>query len=296
MVQEISGEMNMAKPILFYTSSAKHIAERMRIKKGRFVMKRFTDGEIYVRVLENVRRKTAWVLASTFSPAENLLELAFLLDALKRGGAIVNLIMPYFGYARQDRVVENGECLSSEVVCSLLRGFRLNKVLVIEMHSPRLKKFLKYENIVPFELFYPAACRADVVAAPDKGAVEVAKKISRACSVSFAGMEKIRPVKEKARVTMKADNVKGKRIMIIDDMISTGGTIIEAGKMLKKRGVKEVSVVATHGLFTGSAVKKLEKSPIKRIYVTNSIPQKATSRKIKVIDISGFVEGLIKKS
>ena len=152
MVQEISGEMNMAKPILFYTSSAKHIAERMRIKKGRFVMKRFTDGEIYVRVLENVRRKTAWVLASTFSPAENILELFFLLDALKRGGARVNLIMPYFGYARQDRVVENGECLSSEVVCSLLRGFRLNKVLVIEMHSKYYPELRKNQGFIVSEI------------------------------------------------------------------------------------------------------------------------------------------------
>ena len=284
--------------ILFYTGSAKHIADKIRAKvarKGRFIIKRFSDGEIYVKILESVRKKKVWVLASTFSPAENIIELLFLLDALKREGVRINLLIPYFGYARQDRVVEKGECLSAEVICRLLRSFNLRKIIIIEMHSPRLKKFLRYKNIVPYDLFSSAACSTDVIVAPDKGALDVARKVSRACRVSFASIEKFRPRKEKVKIVKITGDVRGKRAMIIDDMIAGGGTAIEACKRLLAEGAKEVNVIATHGLFVGDAIKKLEKSKIKRIYVTDSLPQKARSRKIRVIGLARFVEKIIKK-
>jgi len=144
------------------------------LRKGRFVLSRFSDGEIYCRVEESVRRRVVWVLASTQPPGDNLLELAFLLDALTRGGARVNLMVTYFGYARQDRVVEQGEALSSKVVCDVLRQFELERVLVVHMHSSRIQEFLDYRDVIPFDLFDEALGRADVVVAPDRGALGLA--------------------------------------------------------------------------------------------------------------------------
>ena len=222
-------------------------------------------------------------------------ELVFLLDALKREKARINLLMPYFGYARQDRIAERGESLSAKVICDWLKSFRLNRIIVVEMHSPRLRKFLGYKNIVPYELIYPKARKSDVIVAPDKGTIHFVKKVSRACRRPFITMLKSRPVKEKVRIAMKGGDVKGKKVLILDDMISTGSTIIEASRKLREKGAKEIYVFATHGIFADGAIRRLERSPIKRIYVTNTVPRRIRSRKIKVMDISGFIERTMRK-
>ena len=172
--------------MLFYTSSAEHIANMIRMKKGRFILTKFSDGEIYSRVEENVRGKDVWVLASTQPPADNILELAFLLDSLSRGGAKISLMILYFGYARQDRIVKEGEALSAKIVSDLLRKFDLNKILVMHIHSSRIKKFLDYEDILPIHLFSVIIRRMEVVAAPDRGALDLARKVSRYYGLALA--------------------------------------------------------------------------------------------------------------
>ncbi|MBI5065659.1 ribose-phosphate pyrophosphokinase [Candidatus Woesearchaeota archaeon] len=118
--------------MIFYTNSTKHLVGQL--KTGKFVLKRFSDGEIYAKIEENVKNKSVWVVASTFAPADNLLELVFLLDALKRCGAKTNLIVPYFGYSRQDRIVE-GECFSSKLICGWLKNFNLKKIITLNIHG-----------------------------------------------------------------------------------------------------------------------------------------------------------------
>ncbi len=275
--------------MIFYTNSTKHLVNK--IKTGRFVLKRFSDGEIYARIEEKVKNKSVWVIASTFAPADNLIELVFLLDALKRCGAKINLLVPYFGYSRQDRIVE-GECFSSKLICGWFKDFNLKRIITINIHGERLKKFLKYKDIIPFELYARIAKNFDVLVAPDKGAKANVQKLSSLCEKPLVVIEKFRPKKEQVKILELKGNVKNKRALIVDDMISTGGTIIEASKVLLQKGAKEVSVIATHGVFSGDAIKNLEKSKIKNIYVTNSIQQKK-SRKLKVIDLSGFLKKLI---
>ena len=277
--------------ILFYTNSAKHLANNIKVRKGKCTLSRFSDGEIYVKVNEKVRNKKVWVLGSTIPPADNLVELTFLLDALKRAGAKSNLLIPYFGYARQDQS-KPGECLSAQVICDWLKRTTVSKTLVIDMHSPRLKKFLRYENIIPFELFLPYVKKAEVIVAPDVGALRSAKNISKASHLPIACMEKVRSA-EKVKIVRMEGNVKGKNVVIVDDMITTGGTIVAASKQLKQQGAGTITVVATHGLFTAGAAKRIQQSPIKQVIVTNTLPQ-TPHPKVKVVNIAGFIADMLK--
>src|ERR1035437_10864237 len=145
----------------------------MRMKKGRFILAEFSDGEIYSRVEDDVRGKDVWVLASTQPPADNLLELAFLLDSLTRRGATVNLFILYFAYARQDRIVKEGEALTSKVVSDLLQSFNLKRIFVIHIHSSRIMKFFDYENVLPIGLFSAVIRKMEVVVAPARGAQDL---------------------------------------------------------------------------------------------------------------------------
>jgi len=278
--------------ILFYTNSTKHLASKIKVNKGKFEIRRFSDGEIHVKVEQDVKNKKVWVLASTLPPADNILELIFLLDVLKREKAKINLLIPYFGYARQDRLLP-GECFSSKIMCDWLRKSRLRNIAVIDLHTHRIRKFLKYKNMVPFEIYAQIAKKMDVVVAPDKGALPNARSISKACRIPLASMEKIRPEKEKIKMIKIKGSVKGKKVLIVDDMISTGSTIVEAAKIMMKKGAKEVSVIATHGIFSDDAIKKINKSRIKKVYVTNTIHQKSHSKKIKVIDISDYLKNIM---
>ena len=199
----------------------------------------------------------------------------------------------YFGYARQDRIVKEGEALSSKVVSDLLRKSPLNKVLVMHIHSSRIKKFLDFEDVLPIRLFSAVIRRMEVVAAPDRGALNLARKVSGNYGLGLAYMQKSRPGAEKVEITRLVGNVEGKKVVIVDDMISTGETVIKAGQRLMKSGAKEVHVIATHGVFSGNAVKNLERSGIKSVHVTNSIKPNYKSRMIKTVDVSKFVEGLM---
>lgn len=279
--------------LLFCTSSAKHLARRIGLKAGRLVLRRFSDGEVYCRVEEDVRGRSVWVVASTQPPGDNVLELAFLLDSLTRGGAEVNLLITYFAYARQDRVVKEGEALSSKVICDMLKRFQLNQIFVVHIHSSRIRKFLSYRDIVPTDLFSPVIRRADIVAAPDKGALGLATGVSERYGKALAYMEKSRPGAEEVEMVRLVGEVEGRRVVVVDDMISTGGTVIKASELLMDSGAKEVSVVATHGVFSGNAVEDLERSRIKAVYVTNSIRPHRESKLLKTVDLSKLLARVV---
>ncbi len=283
--------------MLFYTHSAEHIARRIGIKKGAFTLVKFSDGEIYCRVEEHVKGKQVWVLSSTQPPGDNMLELVFLLDSLRRAGAKVNLMILYFAYARQDRIVKKGEALSSKVISDLLRTFREEKIMILHMHSTRITKFLDFENLWPIPVFSHIIRRMEVVVAPDKGALDFAREVARRYGLPLAHMEKFRPEVEKAEITRLTGDVTGKRVVIVDDMISTGSTVIKASQRLIESGAKEVNVVATHGIFSGDAVKNLEQcGSIKSIFVTNSIKPTYKTSMITSVDISKFIAARIRQA
>ncbi|MBT5739638.1 ribose-phosphate pyrophosphokinase [Candidatus Woesearchaeota archaeon] len=271
---------------LFYTNTSKHLAQRINIRQGKFTVKKFSDGEIYIKIKEQVKNKPVLVLASIVPSEESVLELLFLLDALKREKAKINLLIPYLGYSRQDRRMV-GESLSSKVVCDLLK--QVKKINIIHVHSSKLKKFLSYNEIIPLKIYYPIIKKYDVIVAPDKGASNLVKKISQNIKIPFTSMEKVRVTPKKVKIIKVKGEVKNKKVLIIDDMISTAGTIIAASKTLQQAGAKEVSVLATHGIFSDKSIERIEKSQIKKVYVTNSLQQKHGCKKVKVIDISKVI-------
>jgi len=276
---------------LFFTPSAQHLSLKIDSAKETYISKTFSDGEKYICVEKEVKG-TVWVIASTNPPAENLLELFFLLDALQRQPTEIYLLVPYFAYARQDRLTLKGECLSTKVISDFLQPFRLKKIVVFHMHSQRAERYFDYENLLPLQLVSSLAKRMDTIVAPDKGGILFAEAVGKKCGLPVINMEKKRITDKKVEIIGVSGKVKGKKVMIVDDMIATGSTIIEATEKLLAEGAKEVYVYATHGVFSGNAREKLEKSPVKRIYVTNSLPQKANG-KIKVIDISRLLQEVI---
>ena len=279
--------------ILFYTNSTKHLVKDIKTRKGKFIIKKFSDGEYYVKIKENVKNKPVWIVASTNPPMDNLMELILLLDALKREQAKINLLITYFGYARQDRI-QKGEAFSSKLICDWFKKFKLNRIVVIHMHGERLKRFLNYENIIPIEIFSHIINKTEVIVAPDKGAIPLAKKLSEKYKLNLAIVEKSRLEKEHVKVLKIKGKVKNKKVIVTDDIISTGSTILEVSKKLKYLGASEILVISTHGIFSGNVLKRIEKSPIKKVYVTNSIFQKQRSKKVKVLSLSKLIESMIK--
>jgi ribose-phosphate pyrophosphokinase len=276
---------------LYFTPAAQHLSLNIDGMKETYVSTTFSDGEKYIRVQNRVEG-TVWVIANTNAPAENLLELFFLLDALRRLTNNVRLLIPYFAYARQDRITQEGECLGAKVISDFLRYFRIEKLVVFHMHSRRIKQYLDYEDVFPLELVSSLAKAADVVVSPDRGGIPFAKMVGKRCKLPVIHIEKKRISEQEVEVMEVSGEVKGKKAIIVDDMIATGGTIIKATEKLLSKGAKEVEVYATHGIFSGDAREKLMKSPIKQIYVTNSLPQKQGPR-ITVLDISLFLQDVI---
>ncbi|MBS3175728.1 ribose-phosphate pyrophosphokinase [Candidatus Woesearchaeota archaeon] len=278
--------------LLYYTQASKHLADQIKIRKGNFIIKKFSDGEVYVRILDHAKNKKVWVLASTQAPAEHLLELLFLLDALHREKAEISLLIPYFGYARQDRIVEPGECLSAEVVSSFIKKNKIKKIVVVHAHSALLKKFLNFEDCIPYPCYFSLAKKYDVIVAPDYGAFKVAQKLAKFVGKKVAWLEKHRPKQERVVTSKIHGKVRGKKVLIFDDLSVTGGTLLAANHVLKKHGAVHVDVLVTHGLFTPEALQKLKKEKIE-VYTTNTLYSSLDS--MHVINIAEHLEKIMKE-
>lgn len=273
--------------LIFSTKSARRIAEHIAMQHGATTIKFFSDGELFVRVDEDVRGKRVWVIASTQAPAENLLELFFLLDALEQAGARIFLFITYFAYARQV-IAAPGEAHSAQIIGSFFNQFTLEKTFILHAHSRRLHDFLEYTDARDIDFFCNAAAEYDALVAPDKGAFVWASEIAQRCNKEIVVLTKTRPDHEQVKILAVDGNVKGKRLLIIDDIISTGRTLVEAAHALKNMGATHIAAAATHGVFAGNATEFLEKSILEKILVTNSLAQQARG-KIQVHDISNFI-------
>lgn len=279
--------------IVFYTSATKHLAAELPFEQGNYISKQFSDGEWYIKIESEVAQRSVWVVAATNPPADHLIELFLLLNALNRAGATIYLLFTYFGYARQDRPIE-GEASSAQLMCTILKMFTLKKTIIIHAHSALLHTYLDFTNIIPEDLMQEKVQSYDAIAAPDQGAYEVVKALAEKSGIEPIFLSKIRPEQEIVKILEYDGIVRARNIIIIDDMIATGNTIIEVAKILQKLGATQVSVWATHGIFSGDAYDAIEKSSIKKIYVTNTLPQKRSSSRIEVISIAPLVEKIIK--
>ena len=287
---------------------ADSVAKSLDAKLGNLAISRFADGEIFVQIKENVRGLHTFVIQSTCPPVnENYMELFLILDALKRASAQeITLVMPYYGYSRQDRKSAPRVPISAKCVADMLAVAGVDRLLVVDLHSPQIQGFFN----LPVDNLFAAPVLAQswqelhssndlVIVSPDAGGAErarfFAKKINGA---SVAMIDKRRQEHNKAKALNLIGDVKGKTALILDDMIDTAGTLCEASQKLMDFGAKEVMALATHPLFSGPAIQNIKKSCLKEVLVTNTIPlnnEAIKCKKIRTVSLAPLVAEAIKR-
>ena len=256
----------------------KDIARHLKLKLVNSKIKRFADGEVYVEINENIRGNSIFVVQSTSNPAnDNLMELLICIDALRRSSAKnITAVIPYFGYARQDRKVVPRTAISAKLVSNLITNAGANRILSVDLHAGQIQGFfdIPVDNLFATPIFArhiknKSKLKNVICVAPDVGGVERTRALSRRINSSIAIIDKRRPTPGKSEVMNLVGNVKNKNCIIVDDIIDTGGTIINAARALKEKGAKDVFVYITHAVLSGQAVNKIEKSQIKKFKFLN---------------------------
>ncbi|MFA4834366.1 MAG: ribose-phosphate pyrophosphokinase [Patescibacteria group bacterium] len=291
------------KYFLFSTKSNPGLAKEL-IKKapclagGKCLISHYKDGEILVHIDEDIKGKKVFVLGSTFPPAKNMLELIILINTLKENGAKkIIVLMPYFGYGKQDKMKYSGDAMSAKLMANIIDLAGAGEIIALDLHSEmagsyfRKLKHLSAVNTLAV-YFKVIGLKKIIIISPDKGGVERAKRFASNLKIKkIVVIEKYRPKVDENRVTKIKGRVKGRNIIIVDDMTQTGGTLIESAKALKKMGAGDIYVALTHLVPTGPAVKNLEKDKnIKKIVVTNSIRLPASIYKSKKFEIISCVD------
>jgi len=257
--------------------------------------KRFSDGEIFVRLNQNARGRDVFILQSTPPPADTIMELLLLVDAAKRASAArVTVVVPYFGYARQDRKDQPRVAIGAKLVANLIQAAGADRLLGMDFHTHQLQGFFD----VPVDHLYAAPVLtgyfrakqlADlVVVAPDVGAAKMARGFARRLNAAFAIIDKRRPAPNVAEVLTVVGEVEGRPCLIVDDMIDTAGTIQGVAHALKERGATEIYVSATHALFSGPAVQRLQEAPLTEVVVTNTlnVPDEKRFPKLTILSVA----------
>ena len=286
---------------------SKDIAKQLKLKLVNTNIKRFADGEIYVEINENIRGNSIFVVQSTANPAnDNLMELLICIDALRRSSAKnITAVIPYFGYARQDRKVVPRTAISAKLVSNLITNSGANRILSVDLHAGQIQGFfdIPVDNLFATPIFARHIKRNIksnnlICVSPDVGGVERTRALSRRLNINIAIIDKRRPTAGKSVVMNIVGNVKNKICLIVDDIIDSGGTIVNAAKALKDKGAKEVYVYITHAVLSGNAIDKIEKSDIKKLVTTDTIDNSKKlkkSKKIEVISIAPLMSEAIKR-
>ena len=283
------------------------IASKLKLKLVNTNIKRFPDNEIYVEINENIRGNSIFVIqSSSHSANDNLMELLICIDALRRSSAkSITAVIPYFGYARQDRKVVPRTAISAKLVSNLITNAGANRILSLDLHAGQIQGFfdIPVDNLFSTPIFTKDIKKnintnSLVCVSPDIGGVERARALGRRIASSIAIVDKRRPAPGKSEVMNIVGHVKDKTCVIVDDIIDSGGTIVNAAKALKDKGAKEVYAYITHAVLSGNAVDKIKKSQIKKLIITDSIDNSKKlkkSNKIQVISISSMMAEAIKR-
>jgi len=268
-------------------------------------VKRFSDGEINVEIRENVRGVDVFVMQPTCPPVnDNLMELLILMDALKRASAKrVTAVIPYYGYARQDRKVLPRAPITAKLVADLLTAAGVSRVLTVDLHAGQIQGFFNipvdHLYSAPVMLEYIKAKYGDniVIVSPDAGGVERARAFAKRLHCPIAIIDKRRVSPNVAEVMNIIGEVDGKTSILLDDMVDTAGTLVQSADALVKKGTKRVFAMATHAVLSGPAIERLERSPIEELVVTNTIPlgAKASCGKIRTLSVAGLLGEAIKR-
>lgn len=284
---------------------ASKIAEYLNIEVGSLERRRFADGEIWIKYNQNIRGTDVFLVQSLFPPAENILEMVFMIDAAKRASARrVTAVIPYYGYARQDRKDQPRVAISARVIADLLTTVGADRVLTMDLHVDQIQGYFSipvdhlYASYVFIDYFEKMKITNLCVAAPDIGAVKMASAYAKRLSADLVVVDKRRPRPNEAFVQTVIGDVKGKNVLIADDLIDTGGSMANAAAALKERGALKIYACCSHPLFSKDAVTKLHNSVISEIAVTDTIPLKnpGASEKIKVVSCASMFGEAIKRT
>ena len=286
---------------------SKSISKNLKLKLINTNIRRFADGEIYIEVNENIRGNSVFVIQSTSNPAnDNLMELLLVIDALKRSSAkTITAVIPYFGYARQDRKVAPRTSISAKVVANLITNAGATRVVTVDLHAGQIQGFfdMPVDNLYTAPLFAKyikkkLTSKNLICVSPDVGGVARTRDLANRIKADLGIIDKRRPAPGKSEVMNILGNVKGKTCIIVDDIIDSGGTIVNAVDALKKNGAVNVYVFITHGVLSGEAAKKIQKSKIKKLIITDSIDNSVkikNNNKIEVLSISSLMSEAIKR-
>ena len=290
------------------TQLAKQVCDILGIPLGESKVTSFNDGEIQVEIHESVRGKDVYVIQSTCPPVnQSYMELFIILDALKRASAAsITAVIPYYGYARQDRKVAPRAPITAKCMADLITTAGANRVVSVDLHAAQIQGFFN----CPFDHLFgvPTLARAFkeahgegdeyVTVSPDAGGVERARAFSKRINSSLAIIDKRRTAPGEAKAMHLIGDVTGKTAVIVDDMIDTAGTLTQAVDSLLKNGAKQVFALATHAVFSGPAISRLIESPITKVFVTDTIPLSEAAKKcgkIQVISVAGVLGEAIRR-
>ena len=286
---------------------SKDIAKQLKLKLVNTNIKKFSDGEIYIEINENIRGNSVFVVQSTSNPAnDNLMELLLVIDALRRSSAKnITAVIPYYGYARQDRKVAPRTSISAKVVANLLTNAGASRVLTVDLHAGQIQGFfdMPVDNLFTTPLFAKyikkkLKNKKLICVSPDVGGVQRTRGLATRLKADLAIIDKRRPKPGQSQVMNIIGDVNGKTCIIVDDIIDSGGTIVNAVNALKKAGAVEVYIFITHAVLSGEAITKIKKSKIKKLIITDTIDNSQkikNNSKIEVLSISSLMAEAIKR-
>lgn len=273
---------------------AKELAKYLDIALSSAVINRFSDGEINVKISESVRGKDIYIIQPTCKPTnDNLMELLIMVDAFKRSSAgNINAVIPYFGYARQDRKAAPRVPITAKLVANLLQSAGVNRVITMDLHAGQIQGFFDipvdnlYGSIVFYDYIKAKNLKNPIIASPDIGGVARARHFAEHLGLPLVIVDKKRERANESEVMNIIGDVRDKSVIMVDDIIDTAGTMVKAADVLKKNGALSVIALGTHAVFSGNAIEKIENGALDEVAVSNSIPFENTSKKIKVLSVA----------
>ncbi|MDG2342759.1 MAG: ribose-phosphate pyrophosphokinase [Cytophagales bacterium] len=281
---------------------AKKIATEFGKPLGKGKLGKFSDGELSFRYTETVRGSDVYIIQSTVDSSDNIMELFLMIDAAKRASAkFVNVVIPYYGYARQDRKDKPRIAISAKLLANLLTASGASRIVSCDLHAGQIQGFfdIPLDHLNGSSVFVPFLKKLKlnnlIFASPDAGGAERVREYAKYFETDFVICDKTREKANQVKSVQVIGDVENKDVIIIDDLIDTGGTISMASKVIMKKGAKSVRAVITHPVLSGNAEENLEKSSLLELVVTDSIPLKFRNKKIKVLSIAGLIAKAIRK-
>jgi ribose-phosphate pyrophosphokinase len=284
---------------------AEKICNKLGIKLGECEIKRFSDGEIWVKYAENIRGDDVFLIQSTNTPSDNILELLIMIDAARRSSAHkITAVIPYFGYARQDRKDQPRVSITAKLIANLITVAGADRVITMDLHASQVQGFFD----IPFDHLYASAVFLKVpeiqnlknlaVVSPDVGGIKLARAYAKRLNADLVVIDKRRPNQNVSEIMNVIGNVKGKNVLLVDDIIDTAGTFSQAAKVLKEKGALTITGVCTHAVFSSHAAELLNNAPIDKLYVTDTInnPKVYDVKNIEVVSVDAIFGEAIRRT